>query len=95
LSGGASIAEYGIAWLLPRVVGHESGDRFFSSREEWFDAEEALRIGLLDYVVNDTDVVSSAIDYANELADSAHPHSMATMQGSATSLREFEFTKRR
>lgn len=74
------IAEYGIAWLLPRVVGtSRATDLLLSGR--MVDAEEAFRIGLLDYLVADTDVVSSAIDYANELSQFCSPHSMATVKG--------------
>ncbi len=73
------IAEYGIAWLLPRVVGtSRATDLLLSGR--MVDAEEALRIGLLDYVVSDTDVVRSAIDYAKELSEFSSPHSMATIK---------------
>ncbi len=41
------IAEYGISWLLPRLVGHSrAADLLLSSR--MVDAEEAFRVGLLD-----------------------------------------------
>jgi len=73
------IAEYGIAWLLPRAVGaSRAADLLLSGR--MVDAEEALRIGLLDYLVKDTDVVSAAIAYANELSEFCSPHSMATIK---------------
>jgi enoyl-CoA hydratase/carnithine racemase len=73
------IAEYGIAWLLPRVVGtSRATDLLLSGR--MVDAEESFRIGLLDYLVKDTDVVNSAIAYANELAEFCSPHSMATIK---------------
>jgi enoyl-CoA hydratase/carnithine racemase len=73
------IAEYGIAWLLPRVVGtSRATDLLLSGR--MVDAEEAHRIGLLDYLVKDTDVVSAAIDYANELSQFCSPRSMASIK---------------
>src|SRR5437899_7660720 len=41
------IAEYGLAWLLPRIVGHANAlDILLSARI--FDAQEALRIGLVN-----------------------------------------------
>lgn len=74
------IAEYGIAWLLPRTVGvSRATDLLLSGR--MIGAEEALRIGLLDFLVEDTDVVSAAIDYANQLSEFCSPHSMATIKG--------------
>jgi enoyl-CoA hydratase/carnithine racemase len=74
------IAEYGISWLLPRAVGmSRATDLLLSGR--MVDAEEALRIGLLDYLVKDADVVRAAIDYANELSEFCSPHSMATIKG--------------
>lgn len=73
------IAEYGIAWLLPRAVGtSRATDLLLSGR--MVDAEEALRIGLLDHLVKDTDVVSAAIDYANQLSEFCSPRSMATIK---------------
>ena len=45
------IAEYGVAWLLPRIVGQAAAaDLLLSGR--MFDAAEALRIGLVTAVVD-------------------------------------------
>nr|WP_051637592.1 enoyl-CoA hydratase-related protein [Rhodococcus sp. UNC363MFTsu5.1] len=72
------IAEYGIAWLLPRVVGHSrAADLLLSSR--MVDAAEAHRIGLIDHFV-DGDVLGAAIGYANDLAAQCSPQSMATIK---------------
>ncbi len=59
------IAEYGVTWLLPRVVGHSRAtDLLLSSR--MIDADEAHRIGLLDHLVTTGDVV--IVDARRELA---------------------------
>src|SRR6202043_1407459 len=43
------IAEYGMAWMLPRLVGHANAlDLLFSAR--MIDAAEALRMGLVNQV---------------------------------------------
>ncbi|MFJ9865962.1 enoyl-CoA hydratase-related protein [Streptomyces sp. NPDC101165] len=73
------IAEYGISWLLPRLVGHSRAtDLLLSSR--MVDAEEALRIGLLDHLVP-SGVVDAAVAYADDLATRCSPGSMATIKG--------------
>lgn len=72
-------AEYGISWLLPRLVGHSRAmDLLLSSRK--VTAEEAYRIGLVDHFVEDGDVVDAAIAYASELAAQSSPLSMADIK---------------
>ncbi|MFC5212881.1 enoyl-CoA hydratase-related protein [Streptomyces coerulescens] len=74
------IAEYGISWLLPRLVGHSRAtDLLLSGR--MVDAEEALRIGLLDHLVPTGNVVDAAVAYAADLATRCSPGSMATIKG--------------
>jgi enoyl-CoA hydratase/carnithine racemase len=73
------IAEYGISWLLPRLVGHSrAADLLLSSR--MVDAEEAFRIGLLDHLVPTGSVVDAAVAYATDLAARCSPASMATIK---------------
>ncbi|AKE88589.1 MULTISPECIES: enoyl-CoA hydratase-related protein [Rhodococcus] len=73
------IAEYGISWLLPRLVGHSRAtDLLLSSR--MVDADEAHRIGLLDHLVTTGDVVDAAVAYATDLAAHCSPRSMATIK---------------
>lgn len=72
------VAEYGLSWLMPRLVGmSRSLDVLLSGRV--FLAEEALSLGLVDRVV-DGDVVEAALDYARELATYCSPASMADMK---------------
>jgi enoyl-CoA hydratase/carnithine racemase len=72
------VAEYGLSWLLPRLVGmSRSLDILMSGRV--FLAEEALSLGLVNRVV-DGDVVDAAMEYARELATYSSPASMADMK---------------
>jgi len=73
------IAEYGIAWLLPRIVGQSAAtDLLLSGRV--FDAAEALRIGLVSAVVDRDEVLATAVAYAKDLAANVSPASMATIK---------------
>jgi enoyl-CoA hydratase/carnithine racemase len=68
------IAEYGLAWLLPRVVGHANAlDVLLSARI--FDSQEALRIGLVNQVWAADKFADSVSAYARELAESVSPRS--------------------
>ena len=68
------IAEYGLAWLLPRIVGHAHAlDVLLSARI--FDAQEALRMGLVNQVYPAANFMDSVYAYANELANSVSPRS--------------------
>ncbi|GAB3208529.1 enoyl-CoA hydratase-related protein [Marinactinospora endophytica] len=73
------IAEYGIAWQLPRLVGTSRAlDLLLSSRIVL--GEEAERIGLADRVLPREEVLEAALEYAGELARSCSPMSMATIK---------------
>jgi enoyl-CoA hydratase/carnithine racemase len=72
-------AEYGLSWLLPRLVGVEWAlDLLLSSRR--VDAEEARAIGLVTRVCDDADVLPEAQAYAGRLARGSSPRSMAAMR---------------
>lgn len=72
-------AEYGISWLLPRLVGHSRAmDLLLSSRK--VTAEEAHRIGLLDHLVGADEVFDAALDYAHEMATWCSPASLADIK---------------
>ena len=73
------IAEYGIAWLLPRIVGYAAAsDLLITGRT--FDAQEALRIGLVNSLHDRSEVVDVALEYAREAAANTSPASMATIK---------------
>lgn len=73
------IAEYGVAWLLPKLVGHGNAlDILLSGRT--VDASEALRIGLVNRVYAATAFADEVKAYAHELAHSVSPRSMAVIK---------------
>ncbi len=68
-------AEYGLSWLLPRVLGvTRAMDVLLSSRV--FLADEALRWGFLNDVVPAEDLLEHVIAYANQLAQTVAPSSL-------------------
>jgi enoyl-CoA hydratase/carnithine racemase len=72
-------AEYGMSWILPRVIGLERAlDLLLSSRP--FDAEEALRLGVVSRVCPRAEVLSSAQAYARQLVEHCAPRSMAAIR---------------
>jgi len=73
------IAEHGIAWLLPRIVGLENAmDLLFTSRI--IEAEEALAMGLVSRVVSPDDLIEAARTYAAQLATLSSPRSIRVMK---------------
>ncbi len=73
------IAEYGIAKLLPELVGQgRARDLLLSGRT--FTAEQALAYGLVQEVVPAGELQLRAHAYATELATHSAPRSMAVMK---------------
>ncbi len=73
------IAEHGIAWLLPRLVGSGRAlDLLFSARK--FDGAEAERIGLVQRAFPQDTLMTETMAYARALADTVSPRSMAVMK---------------
>ena len=73
------IAEHGISWMLPRLVGLPHAlDLMLSARK--IDAAEALRMGLVNRVVPAAELMKSVGAYATELADLVSPRSMAVVK---------------
>jgi enoyl-CoA hydratase/carnithine racemase len=69
-------AEYGLSWLLPRLVGvTRATDILLSSRVVL--AEEAAAIGLVNRTVPLDDLAGCTYDYAARLADEVSPSSLA------------------
>lgn len=67
------IAEQGLAWSLPRIVGWAvASDLLLSGRR--VGAEEAARLGLIGAVV-DGDVLSHSLAYARDMAEHCSPRS--------------------
>ncbi len=73
------VAEHGQSWILPRVVGPSRAlDLLWSSRRVL--ADEALQIGLVDRIYAADEVLSRAVEYVQQLADSAAPVSLQVMK---------------
>jgi enoyl-CoA hydratase/carnithine racemase len=73
------VAEYGLSWLLPRLIGHPAAaDLLLSGRT--IDAGEALRIGLVSAVVDPAALLEHATSYARELARRCSPRSLAVIK---------------
>jgi enoyl-CoA hydratase/carnithine racemase len=73
------IAEWGLSWLLPRLVGPAVAlDLLFSSRR--VKGDEAFRLGLANYPVPADELLSFCRDYVENLARSCSPASMAIMK---------------
>ena len=73
------IAEYGISWILPRVVGWGAAmDLLLSGRV--FLADEAADLGLVKEVVALEDLMPRAIAYAEDIAANCAPSSLAVIK---------------
>ena len=73
------IAEYGISWILPRVVGWGAAlDLLLSSRV--FYADEAAELGLVKEVVPPDQLLPRAIAYAEDIATNCAPSSLAVIK---------------
>jgi enoyl-CoA hydratase/carnithine racemase len=67
---------FGLAWLLPRLIGLPRAlDLILSSRT--FEADEALALGLVTAVVDGPDLTTYVRDYARMLATTVSPASLA------------------
>ena len=73
------IAEYGISWVLPRLVGQANAmDLLFSSRVVM--ADEACAMGMVNAVVPAAELMDRTLAYAADLARNVSPSSMAVMK---------------
>ena len=68
------VGEYALPWLLPRLVGPSKAlDLLYTAR--LVDAGEAERMGLVDRVVPDDDLIAEARAYARLIATEVSPRS--------------------
>lgn len=73
------IAEWGLSWLLPKVVGPSVAlDLLFTSRR--VGGEEALRLGLANHLTDAEDLVPFCRRYVEDLAAKGSPTSYAVMK---------------
>jgi enoyl-CoA hydratase/carnithine racemase len=69
------VAEYGMAWMLPRIVGIANAlDLLFSART--IDAAEALGMGLVNRILPQESFLEKVHEYARELASTVSPRSL-------------------
>jgi len=69
------IAEYGMAWMLPRIIGIANAlDLLLSART--IDAAEALRMGLVNRVFPQETFLEKVQEFAQELASTVSPRSL-------------------
>ena len=73
------IAEHGISWMLPRLIGVSNAlDLLFSAR--LIKAEEALRINLVSRVFPCNTLLVEAEAYAKHLVENVSPRSLRLMK---------------
>lgn len=69
-------AEYGLSWLLPRLIGlARANDLLLSSRK--FTSDEAAQMGLVNATVPPDALLSHTYAYARRLAETVSPASLA------------------
>ncbi len=68
-------AEYGLSWLLPRIIGvTRANDILLSSRV--FTSDEAMETGFLNKLLAPADLIPHVIAYARAMADGVSPGSL-------------------
>ena len=73
------IAEHGISWILPRIVGASNAlDLLFSSR--LIGAQEAVSMGLVNRVLPTDGFMEGVMAYALELAETVSPRSLRVIK---------------
>jgi enoyl-CoA hydratase/carnithine racemase len=73
------IAEYGISWILPRVVGWSAAQDLLLSGRTFF-AEEAAELGMVKEVVAPDELMPRALAYAEDMAVNCAPSSLAVIK---------------
>jgi enoyl-CoA hydratase/carnithine racemase len=73
------VAEHGMSWVLPRLLGSARAlDILWSGRK--FDAQEALQLGVVSRVLPPDDLLDEATGYIRELAARCSPASIMHMK---------------
>ena len=73
------VAEHGISWILPRLIGPAKAlDILLSGRV--FLAEEAEQLGLVNRTVPGDALLDLTLEYARDVAANCSPASLATMK---------------
>lgn len=73
------IAEHGISWLLPHLVGPSNAlDLLMSARK--ISGEEAARMGLVNQCFDEAHFMDNVMAYARQISETVSPRSMAVMK---------------
>jgi enoyl-CoA hydratase/carnithine racemase len=73
------IAEHGISWMLPRIIGHANAlDLLMSARR--VQSDEAMRIGLVNRLYPPEQLREQTYAYARDLADFVSPSAIAVIK---------------
>lgn len=73
------IAEHGMSWMLPRLVGHANAlDLLMSARK--FHAPEAHRLGLVNQVHPAERLEEATMAYVRDLVENVSPRAMAVIK---------------
>ncbi|KJK16916.1 enoyl-CoA hydratase [Cupriavidus sp. 2MCAB6] len=73
------IAEHGISWMLPRVVGPgHAADLLYSARK--VSATEALQMGLVNRLYDVDSLLPETLRYAEDLAQNVSPRSIGVIK---------------
>lgn len=68
-------AEYGLSWMLPKIVGlGRANDLLLTSRV--FTSDEALTLGFVNQIFEPAELVAQTIAYAHRLIASVSPNSL-------------------
>jgi enoyl-CoA hydratase/carnithine racemase len=68
-------AEYGLSWILPRIIGvAHANDLLLSNRV--FLSEEAMQMGFLNKVLDPDALLAHVYDYARTMAETVSPGSL-------------------
>ncbi|MBW8793470.1 MAG: enoyl-CoA hydratase/isomerase family protein [Streptomyces sp.] len=88
------VAEDGVSWILPRLVGYgNAADLLLSSRR--LTGTEALSMGLVNRLAEPDDLLPAALAYAGELARSASPYAMSLIKRQLADDQARTFTQSR
>ena len=73
------IAEHGLSWMLPRIVGHANAlDLLLSARK--FYAPEAFRMGLVNQIHPADRLEEETMAYVRDLVDMVSPRAMGVIK---------------
>ena len=73
------VAEWGVGWMLPRLVGTAGAlDLLFSARR--VDAAEAERLGLVNRTLPHDDLMKYVEEYLRDVAENCSPASLQVMK---------------